>query len=149
MTPLYHDHFQNFKKYGLPKAQLIIADISVQHRNQCLWKQPKMVHRRRQQKRHLTPRRKTILRHRPQFQHLRIHELRPQNAQTRTQTNQRRPSNDRILLVRTTIPPHHGSEKTRAQPLHQPSIPQKNQPPSPQSKHAHRRKLRIRIAFVP
>jgi len=24
---LYHDHFQNFKKYGIPKAQLIIADI--------------------------------------------------------------------------------------------------------------------------
>jgi len=24
---LYHDHFQNFKQYGIPKAQLIIADI--------------------------------------------------------------------------------------------------------------------------
>lgn len=24
---LYHDHFQNFKVYGIPKAQLIIADI--------------------------------------------------------------------------------------------------------------------------
>jgi site-specific DNA-methyltransferase (adenine-specific) len=24
---LFHDHFQNFKSYGLPKAQLIIADI--------------------------------------------------------------------------------------------------------------------------
>jgi len=24
---LYNDHFQNFKKYGVPKAQLIIADI--------------------------------------------------------------------------------------------------------------------------
>jgi len=24
---LYNDHFQNFKKYGLPKAQLVIADI--------------------------------------------------------------------------------------------------------------------------
>ena len=24
---LYHDSFQNFKKYGIPKAQLVIADI--------------------------------------------------------------------------------------------------------------------------
>ncbi len=24
---LYNDHFQNFKKYGIPKAQLVIADI--------------------------------------------------------------------------------------------------------------------------
>jgi site-specific DNA-methyltransferase (adenine-specific) len=24
---LYHDHFQNFKRYGIPKAQLVIADI--------------------------------------------------------------------------------------------------------------------------
>ena len=24
---LYHDHFQNFKTYQIPKAQLIIADI--------------------------------------------------------------------------------------------------------------------------
>lgn len=24
---LYRDHFQNFKRYGIPKAQLVIADI--------------------------------------------------------------------------------------------------------------------------
>ena len=24
---LYHDNFQNFKGYGIPKAQLVIADI--------------------------------------------------------------------------------------------------------------------------
>ena len=24
---IYHDHFQNFKSYGIPKAQLIIADV--------------------------------------------------------------------------------------------------------------------------
>ena len=24
---LYNDHFQNFKRYGIPKAQLVIADI--------------------------------------------------------------------------------------------------------------------------
>ena len=24
---LYHDHFQNYKRYQIPKAQLIIADI--------------------------------------------------------------------------------------------------------------------------
>ena len=24
---LYHDNFQNFKRYGIPKAQLVIADI--------------------------------------------------------------------------------------------------------------------------
>jgi site-specific DNA-methyltransferase (adenine-specific) len=24
---LFHDHFQNYKVYGIPKAQLIIADI--------------------------------------------------------------------------------------------------------------------------
>lgn len=24
---LYNDNFQNFKKYGIPKAQLVIADI--------------------------------------------------------------------------------------------------------------------------
>lgn len=24
---IYRDHFQNFKSYGIPKAQLIIADI--------------------------------------------------------------------------------------------------------------------------
>lgn len=23
---LFNDHFQNFKKYGIPKAQLVIAD---------------------------------------------------------------------------------------------------------------------------
>ena len=26
-TELYHDHFQNYKKYNIPKAQLVIADI--------------------------------------------------------------------------------------------------------------------------
>ena len=26
-TELYHDNFQNFKSYAVPKAQLIIADI--------------------------------------------------------------------------------------------------------------------------
>ena len=26
-TELYNDHFQNFKKYGIPRAQLVIADI--------------------------------------------------------------------------------------------------------------------------
>ena len=25
---LYHDNFQNYKKYGVPKAQLVIADIT-------------------------------------------------------------------------------------------------------------------------
>lgn len=24
---LYHDNFQNFKRYDIPKAQLVIADI--------------------------------------------------------------------------------------------------------------------------
>lgn len=24
---IYRDHFQNYKSYGIPKAQLIIADI--------------------------------------------------------------------------------------------------------------------------
>lgn len=24
---LFHDNFQNFKRYGIPKAQLVIADI--------------------------------------------------------------------------------------------------------------------------
>lgn len=27
MTNLYHDHFQNFKRYNIPRAQLMIADI--------------------------------------------------------------------------------------------------------------------------
>ena len=26
-TELYNDHFQNYKRYGIPKAQLVIADI--------------------------------------------------------------------------------------------------------------------------
>ena len=26
-TELYHDNFQNYKKYNIPKAQLVIADI--------------------------------------------------------------------------------------------------------------------------
>ena len=26
-TELYCDNFQNFKRYGIPKAQLVIADI--------------------------------------------------------------------------------------------------------------------------
>lgn len=26
-TKLYHDNFQNYKKYNIPKAQLVIADI--------------------------------------------------------------------------------------------------------------------------
>lgn len=26
-TELYNDNFQNFKRYGIPKAQLVIADI--------------------------------------------------------------------------------------------------------------------------
>lgn len=25
--PIFHDHFQNYKRYGIPKAQLVIADI--------------------------------------------------------------------------------------------------------------------------
>ena len=27
VTELYHDNFQNYKRYGIPKAQLVIADI--------------------------------------------------------------------------------------------------------------------------
>ena len=27
LPKLFNDHFQNFKKYNIPKAQLIIADI--------------------------------------------------------------------------------------------------------------------------
>lgn len=27
VTRLYNDNFQNFKRYGIPKAQLVIADI--------------------------------------------------------------------------------------------------------------------------
>ena len=30
---LFNDHFQNFKAYGIPKAQLIIADVPY---NLCL-----------------------------------------------------------------------------------------------------------------
>ena len=26
-TDLYNDHFQNYKRYNIPKAQLVIADI--------------------------------------------------------------------------------------------------------------------------
>ena len=26
-TELYHDNFQSYKRYGIPKAQLVIADI--------------------------------------------------------------------------------------------------------------------------
>lgn len=26
-TELYNDHFQNYKRYNIPKAQLVIADI--------------------------------------------------------------------------------------------------------------------------
>ena len=26
-TELYNDNFQNYKRYGIPKAQLVIADI--------------------------------------------------------------------------------------------------------------------------
>ena len=26
-TKLYHDNFQNYKRYGIPRAQLVIADI--------------------------------------------------------------------------------------------------------------------------
>lgn len=26
-TELYHDNFQNYKRYGIPRAQLVIADI--------------------------------------------------------------------------------------------------------------------------
>lgn len=26
-TELYNDHFQNYKRYNIPRAQLIIADI--------------------------------------------------------------------------------------------------------------------------
>ena len=29
MTKLYHDHFQNFKSYGLQKAQLIIDAMAL------------------------------------------------------------------------------------------------------------------------
>ena len=27
VTQLYNDNFQNYKRYGIPKAQLVIADI--------------------------------------------------------------------------------------------------------------------------
>ena len=30
---LYNDHFQNFKRYNIPKAQLVIADIPYNLRN--------------------------------------------------------------------------------------------------------------------
>lgn len=30
---LYNDHFQNYKVYGIPKAQLVIADIEQRVRN--------------------------------------------------------------------------------------------------------------------
>lgn len=31
---LYHDNFQNFKRYNIPKAQLIIADIPYNKRRE-------------------------------------------------------------------------------------------------------------------
>lgn len=30
---LFNDHFQNYKVYGIPKAQLVIADIPYNHGN--------------------------------------------------------------------------------------------------------------------
>jgi len=32
---LIHDHFQNYRRYNIPKAQLIIADIPLQRLYRC------------------------------------------------------------------------------------------------------------------
>ncbi|BDM04017.1 hypothetical protein THJ096_05510 [Campylobacter jejuni] len=37
---LYNDHFQNFKRYNIPKAQLVIADIPYNLRNNAYASSP-------------------------------------------------------------------------------------------------------------
>ncbi len=38
---MIHDHFQNFKRYNIPKAQLIIADIPYNIGNNAYASNPK------------------------------------------------------------------------------------------------------------
>ncbi|EAH4828222.1 site-specific DNA-methyltransferase, partial [Campylobacter coli] len=38
---LYNDHFQNFKRYNIPKAQLVIADIPYNLDNNAYASSPK------------------------------------------------------------------------------------------------------------
>ena len=38
---IYHDNFQNYKKYGIPKAQLVIADIPYNIGNNFYGSNPK------------------------------------------------------------------------------------------------------------
>ena len=48
---LYRDNFQNSKRYGIPKAQLVIADIPYNLGNNAYASNPYVVSRRRQQER--------------------------------------------------------------------------------------------------
>jgi len=34
---LYHDNFQNYKRYGIPKAQLVIAELIKRLQEKGLW----------------------------------------------------------------------------------------------------------------
>ena len=33
---VFNSHFQNFKNFGIPKAQLILSDPPLRHRSKCL-----------------------------------------------------------------------------------------------------------------
>lgn len=44
---LFNDNFQNYKRYGIPKAQLVIADIPYNLGGGSICQQSHVVHRRR------------------------------------------------------------------------------------------------------
>ena len=81
---LYNDSFQNYKVYGLPKAQLIIADVPYNLANNAYASNPAW-YRRRQQERRERIGRQTILLVRQRVPSVRVHALLFQNARERTE----------------------------------------------------------------
>ena len=99
-TELYHDNFQSYKRYGIPKAQLVIAD------RKCLCVESGMVCRRRQQKRGIRESKEIFFQRRRRVQSQRIFPLLWQALEKRTEGKGASAMYGCVLLLRANGAAH-------------------------------------------
>lgn len=72
---LFHDNFQNFKRYNIPRAQLVIADIPYNIGENAYGSNPMWYQRGGQQERRKQACKKCLLQRRRRFQNSRVYAL--------------------------------------------------------------------------
>ena len=82
---LFRDNYQNFKPYQIPKAQLIVSDVALRHRQKSVCIKPYVVRRWGQQEWRKQTRGYAILQHGQQFQACGIYALLLTNARQRAE----------------------------------------------------------------